>query len=214
MNIDTELIITGLLSIVIAISLHEMMHAWVGYLLGDDTAKRQGRISLNPLVHIDIFLTVIIPFILLLRGLPPIGAAKPVPFNPHRLRWGEYGMALVALAGPLTNLMLAILSSLAYRFITGYDFLTLFFEIFTIVNSGFFIFNMLPIPPLDGSRVLYVLAPDSVRRFMDILERIGIFVILLLFVVSWPLIRPLLEDMKVWLLERPFRLARGFIFIR
>lgn len=204
MDINIELVVSGILSIVIAISLHEMMHAWVGYLLGDETAKEQGRISLNPLVHIDVFLTILMPFALLLAGLPPIGAAKPVPFNPSRLRWGEYGMALVALAGPLTNLALAVLGSLGYKLVAGNDLLAFFFGIFTAVNVGFFVFNMLPVPPLDGSRVFYVFAPDSVRRFMDVIERMGILVILLIFLATWQWVSPFLREVNVWVLERLF----------
>ena len=204
MDINIQLIITGLISIVVAISLHEMMHAWVGYLLGDDTAKQRGRISLNPLVHIDIWLTIVMPFALLLFGLPPIGAAKPVPFNPTRLRWGEYGMALVALAGPLTNLVLAVLGSLAYKLIAGPQVITDFFVIFTAVNVGFFVFNMIPLPPLDGSRVLYVFAPDTVRRFMDVIERMGVFVVLLVFLATWQWVSPLLVDLNTWILKYLF----------
>ena len=178
------ILIIALPAIIIAISLHEMMHAWVGYLLGDDTAKQHGRITLNPLSHIDPVMTVAMPFVLLLIGLPPIGAAKPVPFAPHRLRWGEYGMALVALAGPLTNLLLAILGSLIYRLVGGDGFWGEASLLFIAINIGFFVFNMIPFPPLDGSRVLYVIAPDSVRSFMNMLERFGVWLIIIILFLA------------------------------
>ena len=179
------IIIILLASIVIAISLHEMMHAWTSYKLGDDTAKGQGRISINPLSHIDPFTTVAMPIIFYLLSGVAIGAARPVPFNPHALRFGQYGMALVALAGPLTNLALAIVGSLAYHFIGDGSTETLFgqaFKIFTDLNVGLFLFNMLPIPPLDGSRVFYVFMPDGIRAFMDGIERMG-FLFLLFFLL-------------------------------
>ena len=186
-------LIVGLPAIIIAIALHEAMHAWVSYRLGDSTAKSRGRVTLNPLAHIDPIMTVALPFFLLLIGLPPIGAARPVPFNPSRLRWREYGMALVALAGPLTNLGLAVLGSLIYRASIGGDFFGSALLIFINVNIVFFIFNMIPFPPLDGSRVLYAIAPDGVRALMNILERFGVFLIILIFLFAQPLISPFLH---------------------
>lgn len=195
------MLVIGLPAIIIAITLHEMMHAWVGYLLGDDTAKSRGRITLNPLAHINIFTTIALPLMLLLLGFPPVGAAKPVPFNPHRLRWGEYGMALVALAGPLTNLALAIAGSLVYHLAGGHDFLAQASLIFASVNIGFFVFNMIPFPPLDGSRVLYVIAPDGVRDFMNTLEQFGVFLILFIFIFAGQYISPLLEWVNDFILN-------------
>ncbi|MCA9348613.1 site-2 protease family protein [Candidatus Saccharibacteria bacterium] len=187
-------IVFAIISIVTAISLHEMMHAVAGYFLGDDTAKSQGRISFNPLVHVDMFTTILLPLILLIAGAPPIGAAKPVPFNPTRLKFDEYGAALLALAGPATNFLLAVVGATSYKiaFNYGWELAASGFAIFTVVNIGFFVFNMLPVPPLDGSRVLYAFAPDSVRRLMDNLERMGILIIMFVFVFAYPLVRPLL----------------------
>ena len=166
-------------------TLHEAMHAYASYWLGDDTAKAEGRLTLNPIAHIDPFLTLILPLILALVGAPIFGGAKPVPFNPLRVRYGEVGAAIVGVAGPLTNFVLAFLFFAAYALsgapsgIVG-DFLT----IAVVVNLGFFVFNMLPIPPLDGSRVLYALAPEGARRVMEQIERNGlilIFALVLLF---------------------------------
>src|SRR5690348_9215495 len=101
-------LITVFVTILISMTAHEAMHAYVAHALGDTTAKEEGRLTLNPLAHIDIVMTVILPVVLIALGMPPIFAAKPVPIDPFRLRHREYGAALVAVAGPLTNLALAI----------------------------------------------------------------------------------------------------------
>lgn len=167
-------------------TLHEAMHAFVAYWLGDDTAKREGRLTLNPIKHIDPFLTLILPLGLALVGAPIFGGAKPVPFNPDRVRGGEWGAALVALGGPLTNLILAFITYGIWVMVgapmTGLS-AQILITAYT-VNLGFFIFNILPIPPLDGSRVVYAIAPEFVRTGMRAIERFGIvfvFAIILLF---------------------------------
>lgn len=170
--------------ILVSMTLHEVMHGFMAYWLGDDTAKLQGRLTLNPIQHIDPFLTVFLPLFLVVTstltgGATPIfGGAKPVPFNPDRVRFDEWGAALVALAGPLTNLLLAFVSFGVWVACgtPSVDILLgkILFSAIS-VNLGFFIFNMIPIPPLDGSRVLYALAPDFVRRGMEAIEQYGIF---------------------------------------
>lgn len=176
----------GILLVVILISmtLHEMTHAYVGYWLGDDTAKHEGRLTINPLAHIDPFLTILLPILLAITGAPIFGGAKPVPFNPQNVRWGEFGAMLVGIAGPISNLLLAfigfaVLALTGSGGVAGY-----ILQIWVLVNLGFFIFNILPIPPLDGSRLLYYLAPDSVRAVLATIEQYGliiVFAIILLF---------------------------------
>jgi Zn-dependent protease len=186
MNLDITHIVIVLLVIFLSMTLHEAMHAFVGFWLGDDTAKREGRLTLNPLKHIDPFLTILLPLGLALVGAPIFGGAKPVPFNPDRVRGGDWGAALVALGGPLTNFILAFIFFGIWAVAgmpldgVGGQFLTAAIS----VNLGFFIFNILPIPPLDGSRVLYAVAPEFVRTGMSAIERYGvmfIFIIVLLF---------------------------------
>ena len=173
-----------LVTILLSMTLHEAMHAFMGYFLGDDTAKSQGRLSLNPIKHIDPIMTIALPLFLAVMGGPIFGGAKPVPFNPHKVRYGEWGAALVAIAGPLTNLLIAfvvfgvgvlsgvITSAGVEATLAGQIVITA-----VSVNLGFFVFNMLPIPPLDGSRVLHALAPDPVKAGMEYIERYGIFLV-------------------------------------
>ena len=181
---DITYLIIVLVTILLSMTLHEAMHAFMGYFLGDDTAKSQGRLSLNPIKHIDPIMTIALPLFLAVMGGPIFGGAKPVPFNPHKVRYGEWGAALVAIAGPLTNLLIAfvvfgvgvlsgvITSAGVEATLAGQIVITA-----VSVNLGFFVFNMLPIPPLDGSRVLYALAPDPVKAGMEYIESYGIFLV-------------------------------------
>jgi Zn-dependent protease len=171
--LEVVIVIGGIL---LSITLHEATHAFTSYWLGDDTAMRLGRVSLNPLKHIDPFATVLLPVLLYLSGLPPFGAAKPVPFNPSRVKWDEFGAALVGIAGPLSNLLIAGVLGLWLRLVIGYDagVFTDLFAILVYLNLALFVFNMIPWPPLDGSRLLYAFAPDGVRRVMEQIEGLGL----------------------------------------
>lgn len=175
LTVETILIIIGV--ILVSLTIHEMVHAWVGFKLGDDTAAEEGRISLNPIRHIDPFMTVLLPIITVIAFGAPILAAKPVPFNPERVKWDEYGAALIAAAGPFSNLLLAVLGALAANFVTGGGLIGLILTYFILINVSLFVFNLIPIPPLDGSRVLYAFAPDGLRRVMEQLEPYGLFVV-------------------------------------
>lgn len=190
----TVVIIT-LLVILVSMTIHEAMHAFMGYFLGDQTAKAEGRLSLNPIRHIDPFLTILLPLVLLMLGAPVFGGAKPVPFNPHKVRFGEWGVALVAIVGPLTNLVLAFTFfgiGVSLGFVDKFGFspslIGVTLQTFVFVNLGFFAFNMIPIPPLDGSRVFYALAPDFVRGFMRQVEQYGLAIIMALVMVGSPFI--------------------------
>ena len=173
-------------TILLSMTLHEAVHAYVGYWLGDDTARLQGRLTLNPLKHIDPFLTIVLPLMLALAGAPVFGGARPVPFNPANVRYGEWGAALIAIAGPLTNLVLAFLCFGVWA-LAGQPQDGLVQQVFVtavIVNLGFFLFNILPIPPLDGSRVLYALAPEFVRRAMEVIEQFGLIIVFVLVLLG------------------------------
>jgi len=186
MNIDIVYIVIVIGVILVSMTFHEAMHAFAAYWLGDDTARLEGRLTLNPINHIDPFLTILLPLMLALSGAPIFGGAKPVPFNPNNVRWGEWGAALVALAGPITNFLLAFvifgtwaLVGTPSQGIWGQIFITA-----VSVNLGFFIFNMIPIPPLDGSRVIYALAPEFVRRGMEAMERFGIIIVFAIILLA------------------------------
>ena len=171
--------------ILVSMTLHELMHGFVAFKLGDDTAKNEGRLSLNPIKHLDPVYSIIVPIAMFLLGGPIFGGAKPVPVDFSRVKGGVWGMAAVALAGPLTNLILAFLGFLLYFFVSN-EFVSYVSFYFMSVNLGFCCFNMLPIPPLDGSRVLYAILPDGIRNIFDNLERgMGVWLVyIIIFVFS------------------------------
>lgn len=186
MNIDIVYLVVVLIVVLVSMTLHEAMHAFASYWLGDDTAKLLGRLTLNPVKHIDPFLTLLLPILLAISGAPIFGGAKPVPFNPNKLRFGEWGVAIVAIAGPITNFIIAFLAVGIWSLIDvssqnswGQIFITI-----ASINLGFFVFNMIPLPPLDGSRVIYVLAPEFVRRGMEALEQFGVIIVFAIVLVA------------------------------
>ena len=182
MNLNFGFVVIILLIIICSVVLHELSHGVVAYWLGDRTAKEAGRLTLNPLKHIDPFMSILVPVVLYILRAPVFGGAKPVPINTRNLKWNEWGMALVALAGPFTNFLIALLSFLIGHF-TGFlygaggEVVNFIFTELVFVNLGFMIFNLIPIPPLDGSRILYAIAPDSFRNIMMQIERYGIFIV-------------------------------------
>ncbi len=180
------LIILGI--VVFSVILHELSHGVVAYWLGDRTAKDAGRLTFNPIKHIDPYMSILVPVVLYILKAPVFGGAKPVPVNNHNLKWGEWGMALVALAGPFTNFLLASIFFLIGYFSglvngTGGEIWQFVFTEFVYVNLGFMIFNLIPIPPLDGSRVLYAIAPDGFRNVLSNIERYGIVIIYIMILL-------------------------------
>ncbi|MCD6096829.1 site-2 protease family protein [bacterium] len=170
-----------ILSILFALSVHEYGHAFAAYVLGDPTAKNMGRLTLNPLAHIDLF-----GFLFFL--LVGFGWGKPVPFNPFNLRNKKYGPAIVALAGPLFNLFSIIIFGLIFVLVKNYFFsnslLILFLSWLVIINAVLMVFNLIPIPPLDGSKILYAVLPKNREDIVYKMERNGPFILLGLLVLD------------------------------
>jgi Zn-dependent protease len=194
-NVSAYQIIVIFVSIIISMGIHEAMHAFTSHWLGDTTAKDMGRLTLNPLKHIDLLTTVLLPVGLIILHLQPFFIAKPVPFNPERVKYEEFGAALIGVAGPLTNLALAVLAAAVIR-ISGMAVGTDAFMMagtFLAVNLSFFVFNMIPFPPLDGSRLLYALAPEPLQRIMYQIESGGLTSILIFMLVLFPLLAPVIE---------------------
>lgn len=187
----TEYLVGVLIAFVIVLVsmiFHELAHGLVAYWLGDDTAKSEGRLTLNPMKHLDPFLSILLPLMMFISGGPVFGGAKPVPVNSRNLKHGVWGMALVAVAGPLTNFVLALTGFLigyyTGAFMTGAGIWGEILADVVTINLGFGVFNLIPIPPLDGSRVLYAIAPDGVRNVMAQMERWGILVVMFLVVLA------------------------------
>jgi len=172
------------LPVLISITMHEAAHGYVANLLGDDTAKKLGRVTLNPFKHIDRFGTVILPLILIIIKSPFLfGWAKPVPVNFHRLKNPLRDMVIVAIAGPVTNIALAIVAASLLSFMHNLSLSVYPWIIRTLVNFIFIniilaVFNMIPIPPLDGGRVAVGLLPKYFSYQLARLERYGLFIII------------------------------------
>ena len=181
---DIASILIVFIIILVSMVLHEMAHAYVAYFLGDTTAKEEGRLSPNPFVHIDPWMSIVLPLLLFISGGPVFGGAKPVPIDKRNLKGGAWGMALVAAAGPFMNFLLALIAFLIGYFsgiFEGGSYLSGVILQVVMTNLGFMVFNLIPIPPLDGSRILYAIAPDGIRDFMEKMEyTTGLMVVFLM----------------------------------
>jgi Zn-dependent protease len=201
------------LPLIFAIVLHEVAHGWVADKLGDHTAKSMGRLTLNPVSHIDLFGTIILPVMCILLNSPIFGYAKPVPINPYNFKNPRKGMAISSLAGPGINMIMAVTFAFLLRIVMpaleGFASkqvwewfavpLSLMFGYGVLINIVLAVLNMVPIPPLDGSRIVYWLLPDKQAAAYYRLERYGMLIILALFGfgilgrIIVPIIRPILS---------------------
>lgn len=172
--------------IMISIVVHEVSHGYVANLLGDPTARLAGRLTLNPIKHLDLMGSIIIPGLLLVFGGFIFGWAKPVPYNPHQLKGGKWGPAYVALAGPVSNFLLAVVFALVLRFNTSLMFFSPaavgLLSMIVVWNVMLAIFNLIPIAPLDGSKILFALIPYRYHHIEVWMER-NQFIMLILLVM-------------------------------
>lgn len=189
--------------LIIAMSVHEFSHGFVAYKLGDSTAKYSGRLTLNPLAHIDPFWTLLLPLILFLSsgGQFVFGAAKPVPINYWALRNPRKDIIWIGLAGPLANFIFAFIISLFIRSFGLPHILNSVLFNLVVINIILGVFNLIPIPPLDGSRILSGLMPQELSEQYALLERFGFIILLVLIWMGaferfiWPIVRTILQLM-------------------
>ncbi len=187
--------------LVMSVVLHELSHGYVAELLGDPTPRNQGRLTVNPLKHLELFGSVIVPIITSIAGMT-FGWAKPVQWNPYNVKNRRVGEFLISLAGPLSNILIALVFGLIIRagLISSVSFIGIASYIVAI-NITLAIFNLIPIPPLDGSKILFSLLPQKFSHIRSGFERYSLFLVLLLIFVLWPYVYPVIPFL--------FRLTTG-----
>lgn len=189
------LVLFQVIVLIFSAIIHEYMHGWMADRLGDPTARHAGRLTLNPIAHLEWFGSLLLPGMMLLAGMPFVfGWAKPVPYNPYNLRGGRYSDAKVALAGPAANLLVALVFGLMLRFL---PFISLTFSgliaLIVYINLVLMLFNSLPIPPLDGSKILApFLAPAWRVKYLS-LERFGFILVILFAWLGFSYLLPVLD---------------------
>jgi Zn-dependent protease len=187
--------------LMVAMTVHEFAHGWVAFKLGDTTAKYSGRLTLNPLAHIDPIWTFLVPLLLFIstNGQFVFGAAKPVPVNYWALKNPKRDMVWIGASGPLTNLLFAYLLSLPLRFITFPYAINYIFQNLILINVVLGVFNLVPIPPLDGSRILMGLLPDALAAKFSRIEPYAFIILIALMwtgfigAIIWPLVNSILK---------------------
>jgi len=184
--------IFSLIVLLFSVIIHELAHGSVAYSLGDPTAKYAGRLTLNPLKHLDLFGSIILPLLLFISGSPFLfGWAKPVPVNPYNFTDKKYGDIKVSFAGPASNILLAIVFGLLLRFIPdgiilGNPGIAILLSYIVFINIWLAIFNLIPVPPLDGSWILFSFLPTKLQSVQIFLKQYGIIILVLLILFGGP----------------------------
>jgi Zn-dependent protease len=185
--------IFSLVVLLFSVMTHELAHGYVAYSLGDPTAKYEGRLTLNPLKHLDWFGSIILPLLLFVAGSPILfGWAKPVPVNPYNFRDKKFGEIKVSLAGPASNFSLAIVFGLILRFIpqsfiSANPGILIALSFIVAINIWLAIFNLIPVPPLDGSWILFSFLPDKLQNIKNFLRQYGVVILVFLILFVGPL---------------------------
>jgi Zn-dependent protease len=193
--------IFSILILIFSVVAHEVSHGYAAYAQGDNTAKFAGRLTLNPLKHLEWFGSFILPVMSYLLGGFIIGWAKPVPYNPYNLRNQRWGEAIVAVAGPLTNISIALVFGFILRAglasgslsNTSLDALTYILSTIVLINLVLATFNLVPIPPLDGSKILFSLFPNQLYRLRRTLESSGMILIIIFVFFLWQFLLPIVS---------------------
>lgn len=185
--------IVSLVILIMSVVLHELSHGYVAELLGDPTPRNQGRLTVNPLKHLDPFGSVIVPIITSIAGFT-FGWAKPVQWNPHNVKNRRVGELLISLAGPLANVLIALVFGLVIRSgLAGSSIAFISIAAYIVaINITLAVFNLIPIPPLDGSKVLFSLLPQKYAHIRHGFEQYSIFLVLLLVFFLWRFVEPLI----------------------
>lgn len=196
--------IFSIIVLIFSVIIHEVSHGYAAYFQGDKTAKYAGRLTLNPIPHIDMLGSIFLPALLIISGSPMvIGWAKPVPFNPYNLRNHKWGEAIVAVAGPMSNIFLALLFGILIRF-SVFPSLSEPFIYIVFINLALAVFNLVPIPPLDGSKILFSVLPQSLDYVRNFIETYSLYILLFFVLVLWDYVYPLVEIL--------FKLITGILF--
>jgi len=186
------LVIFQVIVLIYSVVIHEVSHGLAAYAMGDDTAKNMGRLTLNPIRHLDMFGSVLLPFFLFVIRSPFIvGYAKPVPYNPYNLSDQRWGPAKVALAGPASNIALAVLFGLVLRFmpdVFSSAFVPELFSVIVVFNLVLAIFNLFPVPPLDGHWLLMSVLPESLNWLKVMIYRSSIFLFIIFLIFIFPFV--------------------------
>lgn len=196
---DLGITIFFVIVLIFSVIIHEISHGYIALWLGDTTAKDAGRLTLNPIKHIDVFGSILLPLLLVIIGAPVFGWAKPVPYDPRFLKNPKRASGLIALAGPASNLLVAIIFAIFSRLLLAQgltEFTSALYVLVAVivkVNISLAVFNLLPIPPLDGSGVLFSFLPHQARPIQHVLEKYGFYILILLIMTGLNFLNPIMS---------------------